>query len=114
DTVEIERLRARVVELETTVTAVPAAAPSPVPTSGSDAPDVASDGVVSDGAPADVVASDVVRSDVVASDVAAASAALGRQIELDDLTVVDGIGPQIAELCGGIGIQTWRDLAQTE
>jgi predicted flap endonuclease-1-like 5' DNA nuclease len=32
----------------------------------------------------------------------------------DDLTAVEGIGPNIAELCTGIGIQTWHDLAQTE
>lgn len=48
------------------------------------------------------------------ADLAAAAAVLGTQIERDDLTVIDGIGPKIADLCGGIGIQTWHDLAQTE
>lgn len=43
-----------------------------------------------------------------------AAAVLGRPVEPDDLTVVEGIGPKIAELCAGIGIVTWRDLAQTE
>lgn len=45
---------------------------------------------------------------------AAASAALGRRIDVDDLTVIEGIGPKIAELCHGIGIRTWTDLAETE
>ena len=44
-------------------------------------------------------------------DLDAAAAALGRTIRVDDLTVVEGIGPKIAELCSGIGITTWRRLA---
>lgn len=44
-------------------------------------------------------------------DVAAAAAVIGKPITLDDLTVVEGIGPKIAELCGGIGITTWHHLA---
>lgn len=32
----------------------------------------------------------------------------------DDLTVIEGIGPSTSELCVGIGIQTWSDLAATE
>ena len=48
------------------------------------------------------------------TDLATAEAVLGRRIERDDLTVIDGIGPKIADLCVGIGIQTWHDLAQTE
>lgn len=47
-------------------------------------------------------------------DLTGAAAVLGTTIELDDLTVIEGIGPKIADLCDGIGIQTWRDLAQTE
>ena len=39
---------------------------------------------------------------------------LGRRIELDDLKVIEGIGPKIEELCHGIGIRTWYDLAGTE
>lgn len=45
---------------------------------------------------------------------AEASAVIGRPVELDDLTVIDGIGPQIADLCHGIGIRSWADLATTE
>lgn len=45
---------------------------------------------------------------------AEASAVIGRTVELDDLTVIDGIGPQIADLCHGIGIRSWADLATTE
>ncbi|MGA1440556.1 MAG: hypothetical protein ACO4CU_12095 [Ilumatobacteraceae bacterium] len=32
----------------------------------------------------------------------------------DDLTLVPGIIPDVAELCAGIGIRTWEDLATTE
>lgn len=78
DNVELERLRARVAELE--------AAPP-----GADAP-----------APMD------------ASELAEAAAVLDRPVRRDDLTVVEGIGPTVAELCVGIGIQTWSDLADTE
>ena len=47
-------------------------------------------------------------------DVAAAAAVIGKKITLDDLTVVEGIGPKIAELCGGIGITTWQQLADAD
>jgi predicted flap endonuclease-1-like 5' DNA nuclease len=46
-------------------------------------------------------------------DVAAAAAVLGREIELDDLRVVVGVGPAIESLCRRIGIRTWWDLATT-
>ena len=39
---------------------------------------------------------------------------IGKRIRLDDLTVVEGIGPKIAELCSGIGITTWRGLAEAD
>jgi predicted flap endonuclease-1-like 5' DNA nuclease len=47
----------------------------------------------------------------VALDIAEAGAVLGKKIKLDDLTVVEGIGPKIAELCSGIGVTTWQGLA---
>jgi predicted flap endonuclease-1-like 5' DNA nuclease len=47
-------------------------------------------------------------------DLAAAAAALGRKVKLDDLTVVEGIGPKIGELCNGIGVTTWRQLSHTD
>ena len=47
-------------------------------------------------------------------DVTAAAAVIGKRIDVDDLTVIEGIGPKIAELCHGIGIRTWSDLADTE
>jgi predicted flap endonuclease-1-like 5' DNA nuclease len=49
-----------------------------------------------------------------ASDLPDASAVLGGSITLDDLTVIEGIGPKIQELCHGIGIRTWHDLSTTE
>jgi predicted flap endonuclease-1-like 5' DNA nuclease len=47
-------------------------------------------------------------------DPAAASAALGKKIRMNDLTVVEGIGPKISELCNAIGVTTWAQLAATE
>lgn len=35
-------------------------------------------------------------------------------VQIDDLTVVEGLGPGVRELCHGIGILTWADLAETE
>jgi len=43
-----------------------------------------------------------------------ATAIVGKKIKPDDLTAIEGIGPAIAGLCNGIGIQTWADLADTE
>ncbi len=47
-------------------------------------------------------------------DAPGAAAVLGVEIELDDLKVIEGIGPKIESLCHGIGIRTWHDLATTE
>ncbi len=47
-------------------------------------------------------------------DLDAASSVLGRDVDLDDLTMVVGIGPKVVELCAGIGVTTWRQLADTE
>ena len=37
---------------------------------------------------------------------------LGSKIKLDDLTVIEGIGPQIAGLLNAAGITTWRGLSK--
>jgi predicted flap endonuclease-1-like 5' DNA nuclease len=47
-------------------------------------------------------------------DIESAAATLGRRITMDDLTVVEGIGPKIADILGAGGISTWRDLAATD
>ena len=124
DTVELERLRARIAELEPVVAErdrfrgevealrsvdtgdAPAAVPAvaAVPTADHDARHDAETPVHAPAEP----------ERTTALDLAAATAVFGKRIEPDDLTVIDGIGPKIAELCDGIGIQTWRDLAQTE
>ena len=49
-----------------------------------------------------------------APDLADAQLALGAPVAMDDLTVVDGIGPGVAELCAGLDISTWRHLAETD
>ncbi len=43
----------------------------------------------------------------------AAKAVFGRKVNLDDLKIVEGIGPKIAELLNNEGIHTWRVLADT-
>jgi predicted flap endonuclease-1-like 5' DNA nuclease len=49
-----------------------------------------------------------------APDVTTAAGVLGEPIALDDLKVIEGIGPKIEALCHGIGIRTWFDLSTTE
>lgn len=49
-----------------------------------------------------------------APDVSGAVAVLGKPIVLDDLKVIEGVGPKIEALCHGIGIRTWFDLSTTE
>ena len=47
-------------------------------------------------------------------DVTGATEVLGRKIALDDLKVVEGIGPKIEELCHAKDIRTWWGLANTD
>ncbi len=47
-------------------------------------------------------------------DLVAGSALLGKKITLDDLKVIEGVGPKIETLCHGIGIRTWFDMSTTE
>jgi predicted flap endonuclease-1-like 5' DNA nuclease len=47
-------------------------------------------------------------------DLDAAADVLGKQVALDALTAVEGIGPKIAELCAEIGVTTWSQLAATD
>lgn len=41
----------------------------------------------------------------------AASAALGRKVVEDDMTIIEGVGPKIASLLEMAGVRTWRGLA---
>ena len=50
----------------------------------------------------------------VTPDMAAAAVVLGHPVTLDDLKVIPGIGPNIEDLCHGIGIRTWFDMSTTE
>lgn len=43
----------------------------------------------------------------------AASEAFGKKVKLDDLKIVEGIGPKIEELYIAAGISTWKQLAET-
>ncbi len=46
-------------------------------------------------------------------DADAAFAAFGKKIKEDDLKVVEGIGPKIAEMFNNDGIKTWKALSET-
>lgn len=47
-------------------------------------------------------------------DVAKAKEILGASVKLDDLTLIDGVGPKIAGLLADAGIDTWRTLADAD
>jgi predicted flap endonuclease-1-like 5' DNA nuclease len=105
DTVEMERLRGRIANLEPVVAErdrllaeLEAQRAPPGVASGAPGAEPAGPAHSVPGAP----------------DVAAATAVLGHAIALDDLKVVDGVGPKIESLCHGIGIRTWFDLSTTE
>lgn len=140
DTVEMERLRGRVAnlepiaverdalraELDAAVQVRAKGRPAMVPPPGfherlpDEVSDVAGD-VRSASGGADLATSAVPKVASVtgpsapsAPDVAAAAVVLGRPVTLDDLKEVEGVGPTIEDLCHGIGIRTWFDLATTE
>ena len=48
------------------------------------------------------------------TDVSGATDVLGMRIKVDDLKVVEGIGPKIEELLHADGIRTWRQLAAAD
>jgi predicted flap endonuclease-1-like 5' DNA nuclease len=47
-------------------------------------------------------------------DVSTATEALGTRIKLDDLTVIEGIGPKIAQLLSNAGFTTWQALSEAD
>lgn len=97
---EVRRLRARVAELEAAVAAH----------------DGAGEGIAATAEPASTEP-DTVRtapSESEADQIDAATEALGRPVARDDLKVIEGIGLSIEDLCHGIGIRTWADMAATE
>lgn len=119
DTVEMERLRGRVAELEPIVAerdrlrgeldSCRAAGTTIEP-----AEELVEETPAAGAEPAPAAEETTPTGQVEVPDVVVAQAILGTAVVIDDLTVIDGIGPKIADLCQGIGIQTWRDLAQTE
>ncbi len=50
---------------------------------------------------------------IIAFDSASAKAAMGVAIKIDDLTVIEGIGPKIQELFHNFNIKTWKALSET-
>lgn len=110
DNGEVERLRGRITTLESAIaerdrrivdleagTSEPVAEPEPERAP----PEAPAPGDTLIGAPVDPA-------------VARAEAVLGIPVTIDDLKVIVGIGPTVEELCHGIGIRTWADLAATE
>ena len=127
DTVELERLRGRVANLEPVVderdrlqaelaacrAEIAAAAVGAVPDATGDGQGVPTVATVEHHTSAEVDSPER-PSPSSAPDVGQASAVLGRSVTLDDLEVIEGIGPKIESLCHGIGIRTWFDLSTTE
>ena len=99
DAVELERLRGRIANLEQVV---------------AERDQLRAELDAARGAPAPAPPETHLPEVAVAPDIAAASAVLGRPVVADDLTVIPGIGPNVEQLCHGIGIRTWYDLATTE
>ena len=88
DTIELERLRGRIANLEPVV---------------AERDRLRAELEVARGAPAPTSA-----------ETRLPDVGLGQPVVQDDLTVIPGIGPNVEQLCHGIGIRTWYDLATTE
>ena len=99
DAVELERLRGRIANLEPVV---------------AERDQLRAELDAANGAQAPVSVDTHVPDVPIAPDVGTASAVLGRAVVADDLTVIPGLGPNVEQLCHGIGIRTWYDLATTE
>jgi predicted flap endonuclease-1-like 5' DNA nuclease len=61
-----------------------------------------------------VVDSHVVAAAPPTPDLAAATHVLGVPVRMNDFTVIEGIGPAIANLCVNRGITTWWSMANTD
>ena len=61
-----------------------------------------------------VVDSHVVAAAPPVPDLAAASHVLGVPVRMNDFTLIEGIGPAIANLCVNRGITTWWSMANTD
>lgn len=104
---ETQRLRARVAELEAAV------AERERPAADRDRPQHELDDSRTPAASTDdgvATAAGPLADDL---DLVVAAEVIGRPVERDDLRVIEGIGPSIEDLCHGIGIQTWSDMAAT-
>lgn len=122
ETAEVERLRGRVANLEPVVAerdrlkvelAAARDTPAPATPPGSAAGFAGVAAAEPDVEPGSVIP-DEPSSALAAPDVAAGAEILGRTVALDDLRLIEGIGPKIEDLCHGIGIRTWFDLSTTE
>jgi predicted flap endonuclease-1-like 5' DNA nuclease len=134
DVAELERLRTRVTELEGIAAERDRLAAEFTARTGLGVTGTAA-AIVSDETPAEApgatstvepIVDPTAESPVIAGEnadadsgtVAVAAVAVaevdGREIVQDDLKAIEGIGPRVEELCHGIGIRAWTDLANTE
>ena len=106
---EVERLRGRITTLESTI------AERDRRIAGLEAE---ASGSAADSEPASPEASagpaEALIGAPVDPELARAETVLGTPVSIDDLRLIVGIGPTVEELCHGIGIRTWADLAATE
>jgi predicted flap endonuclease-1-like 5' DNA nuclease len=117
DRAEVKRLRSRVKELESRQQAAPTGEASDAPSTTAKTSDAPSTTAKTSDAPS-TTAKTSDGSGAAAGgggpDVSGATKVLGRSVNLDDLTVVEGIGPKIASLLSDAGISTWRALSDAE
>lgn len=106
---EVERMRERLADLDQVVAERDRLRMQVADMRHSDSPGVV--GATAASAPEPASEASAASSDL---DLDTATAAIGRPIRIDDLTVVEGIGPRIGELCNRIGITTWRGLAEAD
>ena len=71
-----------------------------------------SSGAGNAGADSSLMASNFATASTIAFDAAAAKAAFGKSVKKDDLKIVEGIGPKIAELFHNHDVKTWYALSQ--
>lgn len=102
DVAELERLQARVTELEG-VAAERDRLAAELAAAGTTAPAAPDDAT----GPTDPTDEPSVPLDE-------ASQLIGRPVVRDDLQLIEGIGPSVEDLCHGIGIKRWADMASTE
>lgn len=95
-----------------TEAAIDARVPADEPEPATEAPDPVTDPVTDPTAEPEVPSGEPVEP--IAAFAPAPEPTDDAPIALDDLTVIEGVGPAIAELLNRIGVHTWAELGRTE